>query len=198
VPAPPAPSATVPFLPTRRPLWRDQLWLASGLGFDVVLCGELEDAGRGGDLRFGRPQNRVLAGRLDGAEGLDVDFAGQPFQLGGIDEPCAVRRGDDDDLSACGLARGDQRGYALGRRGAADHQVQHTAIAIHRIGPSWMSRKFQDRQEITLPARPSAHRHRVVAGYPVVRPVTLRRIRDPSGRQPSEIAPTQVPFAASR
>jgi len=30
------------------------------------------------------------------------------------------------------------------------------------------------------------------------RPVTLRRIRDPSGRQPSEIAPTQVPFAASR
>jgi hypothetical protein len=28
--------------------------------------------------------------------------------------------------------------------------------------------------------------------------VTLRRIREPSGRQPSEIAPTQVPFAASR
>ena len=27
-------------------------------------------------------------------------------------------------------------------------------------------RKFQDRQEITLPARPSLHRHRVVAGYP--------------------------------
>jgi len=31
-----------------------------------------------------------------------------------------------------------------------------------------------------------------------VRPVTFRRIREPSGRQPSEIAPTQVPFAASR
>jgi hypothetical protein len=32
----------------------------------------------------------------------------------------------------------------------------------------------------------------------LVRPVTFRRIRAPSGRQPSEIAPTQVPFAASR
>jgi len=32
----------------------------------------------------------------------------------------------------------------------------------------------------------------------LVRPVTFRRIREPSGRQPSEIAPTQVPFAASR
>ena len=32
----------------------------------------------------------------------------------------------------------------------------------------------------------------------LVRPVTLRRMREPSGRQPSEIAPTQVPFAASR
>jgi hypothetical protein len=32
----------------------------------------------------------------------------------------------------------------------------------------------------------------------LVRPVTFRRIRAPSGRQPSEIAPTQVPVAASR
>ncbi len=32
----------------------------------------------------------------------------------------------------------------------------------------------------------------------LVRPVTLRRIREPSGLQPSEIALTQVPFAASR
>ena len=64
------PKLTVPILLTRRPLWRDQLWLASGLGFDVVLCGEVEDSGRGGDLRFGRLQDRILAGRLHGAEGL--------------------------------------------------------------------------------------------------------------------------------
>jgi hypothetical protein len=34
--------------------------------------------------------------------------------------------------------------------------------------------------------------------FALVRPVTFRRIRVPSGRQPSEIAPTQVPLAASR
>ena len=32
----------------------------------------------------------------------------------------------------------------------------------------------------------------------LIRPVTFRRMREPSGRQPSEITPTQVPFAASR
>jgi hypothetical protein len=31
----------------------------------------------------------------------------------------------------------------------------------------------------------------------LVRPVTLRRMREPSGRQPSEIAPTQVPAVRS-
>lgn len=37
------------------------------------------------------------------------------------------------------------------RARTADHEVQHTAIVIHRIRPSWTSQKFQDRQEITLP-----------------------------------------------
>ena len=65
----------MPILLTRRPPWRDQLWLASGLGFDVVLCGELEDPGRGGDLRFGRLQDRILAGRLHSAEGSAMVLA---------------------------------------------------------------------------------------------------------------------------
>jgi hypothetical protein len=54
------------------------------------------------------------------------------------------------------LARGDQRGYPLRCRGTAYHQVKDAvrnapwfAIVIHRIGPSWISRKFQDRQGIT-------------------------------------------------
>lgn len=41
------------------PEWRGRRWLASGLGFDVVLGGELEDLCRWVDLRRGRLQDRV-------------------------------------------------------------------------------------------------------------------------------------------
>jgi len=44
--------------------------LVSGLGFGVVPGDELEDRRRGGDLRFGRLQDRIPAGRAPGGEGL--------------------------------------------------------------------------------------------------------------------------------
>ena len=62
----------------RGPLWRDRQWLASGLGFDVVLGGELEYLRRWGDLRLGWLQNRIPPRRpqggtcLGGAEGLPL------------------------------------------------------------------------------------------------------------------------------
>ena len=117
------PKLTVPILLTRRPLWRDQLWLVPGLGFDVVLCGELEDSGRGGDLRFGRLQDRLLAGRLHSAEGLAVVLArhDQPRALPHLgaelftlhcwvaDQGCCL-----GELAVCGWLQGVASGIADG------------------------------------------------------------------------------------
>jgi len=44
--------------------------LVCGLGFDVVLGGKLQDPRRGDDLRFGRPQDRILAGCLPALTGV--------------------------------------------------------------------------------------------------------------------------------
>ncbi len=74
-----------------------------------------EDGVRGRDRRAGA-RHPVLR-----PHGLP----GQLLKSGPIDEPDAGRCGKDHNLPPCGLARSDQRGYALGCRGAADHQVQH-------------------------------------------------------------------------
>lgn len=66
----PIPKLTVRVLRARGLLWRNRQWLASGLGFDVVLGGELEDLRRWGDLRLGRLQNRIPPRRPQGGRRL--------------------------------------------------------------------------------------------------------------------------------
>jgi hypothetical protein len=69
---------------------------------------------------------------------------------------------------------------------------RHGLWLDHSLGQGVARRSLQARVRLSLVLL------ELVADLGLVRPVTFRRMREPSRLQPSEMAPTQVPFAASR
>jgi len=70
------------------------LRLASGLGFDVVIGGELKDLYRWGDLRLGRLQDPIPPGRRKGGKCL---VEASPGRILNGDPPLVlVHRGTED------------------------------------------------------------------------------------------------------